>query len=241
MTIDFNRANLSASDINGAVNALLDAGALAEQQHEARRDYLGASLIGEWCMRKIQYSWQCESVFPARTKRIFARGHLFETVSVEALTAVGFRIERGTERCAFTAADGRFKGHVDGIIIAGPDLPGVAYPCLWEHKALGDSGWKKLEKDGIVKAYEQYHAQCQIYMAYLGLDANPCLFTALNSNTCEALHLLVPFDAAVAQAASDRAVTVIRATEAGELLDRATDNPSDWRCKMCNHRERCWA
>jgi hypothetical protein len=30
------------------------------------------------------------------------------------------------------------------------------------------------------------------------------------------------------------------ATRAGELLPRTTDDPTDWRCKLCGHRERCW-
>jgi hypothetical protein len=33
---------------------------------------------------------------------------------------------------------------------------------------------------------------------------------------------------------------VIEATRAGELLRRVTEDPTDWRCKMCAHRERCW-
>jgi hypothetical protein len=56
------------------------------------------------------------------------------------------------------------------------------------------------------------------------------------------LALTVEFDAVAAQAASDRAVSIIRATQAGELLPRITDKgPDDWRCKMCSHREFCWS
>ena len=69
---------------------------------------------------------------------------------------------------------------------------------------------------------------------------NPALFTVLNADTCERLHFLVPFDAALAQTTSDRAVAIIKATKAGELLPRITENADDWRCKMCAHRERCW-
>jgi hypothetical protein len=54
------------------------------------------------------------------------------------------------------------------------------------------------------------------------------------------LHFLVPFDAQLAQTMSDRAVAVIEATRAGELLPRITEDPGDWRCKICSHRERCW-
>jgi hypothetical protein len=238
--LDFNRSNLASTDINTAIGAALDAGALREQREE-RRTYLGASGIGSECLRKVQYDWQCDPVHPARTKRIFARGHMFEEITVKAFALAGFRMERGTPRTGFSAADGTFRGHCDGVILDGPAIEGLRYPCLWEHKALGASGWRKLEKDGIRKAYPQYFDQCQLYMAYLELDENPALFTAVNSDNCEILHQLVEFDAEAAQAASDRAVSVIKATQAGELLPRITDKPTDWRCKMCSHKERCWS
>ena len=237
--IDLNAANLSSTDISTAINNLMDDAALSEQRGE-RRTYLGASAIGSECLRKIQFDWMRDSVHPARTKRIFERGHMFEEITVKALHRAGFRMERGTQATKFTAADGMFKGHADGIFIDGP--PVLVYPCLWEHKALGSSGWKKLEKHGLREAYPQYEMQVAIYQAYLGLDQNPALFTAVNSDTCEILHLLVPFDAEVAQAASDRAVAVIKATQAGEMLSRITDKgPTDWRCKICQHKDFCWS
>ena len=107
-------------------------------------------------------------------------------------------------------------------------------------QSLGAKGWRALERDGLEKAYPQYATQIWIYQAYLDVDRAPALFTALNANTCERLHLLVPFNAERAQAWSDRAVAVIEATRAGELLPRISDDASDWRCKMCGHRERCW-
>jgi len=56
----------------------------------------------------------------------------------------------------------------------------------------------------------------------------------------ERLNLLVPFDPERAQAWSDRAVTVIESTRAGELLPRGYDDPKDWGCRMCPHAARCW-
>jgi hypothetical protein len=238
LSIDLNRANLASSDFSAGINKLLDEAALQEQR-EARRDYLGASGIGSECLRRIQYDWQCDSTHPARTKRIFARGHAFEDITVKALLAAGFRIERDTEATRFDAVNGTFRGHADGIIRDGPPI--LSYPCLWEHKALGASGWRKLEKDGLQTAYPQYYDQCQLYMAYLDLTEHPALFTAVNSDNCEILHLPVPFDAEAAQAASDRAVLIIKATHAGELLERIAKAPTDWRCKMCNHKDRCWS
>lgn len=239
--LDFNRDNLAASTVNSAINSLMDAAALVEQR-EARRTYLGASGIGSECLRKVQYDWQCDSIHAARTKRIFSRGHMFEEITVKAMGQAGFRMERGTPATGFTAANDTFKGHADGIIIAGPEVEGLNYPCLWEHKCLGSSGWKKIEKYGLRHAYPQYYDQVQLYMAYLGMDENPALFSAVNADNCEILHLTVLFDGEAAQAASDRAVSVIKATQAGELLPRITEKgPTDWRCKMCSHRDRCWS
>jgi hypothetical protein len=141
------------------------------------------------------------------------------------------------EALAFSQVNGLLRGHADGKIIAGPELPELTYPLLWEHKAVNAKNWRALERDGLEKTFPQYAAQVALYQAYLEVT-NPALFTALNADTCERLHLLVPFDAERAQAWSDRAVIIIEATHAGELLPRLTD--ADWNCNLCSHRERCW-
>ena len=177
---------------------------------------------------------------PARLRDIFARGKFFEHVSRQHLIRAGFCFELRTEGLKFSTAGGLFRGHPDGIIIGGPDIPEVGYPCLWEHKALGAKSWRAIERDGLERIRPEYAAQIWIYQAYLDVTEHPALFTALNADTCERLHLLVPFNAERAQAWSDRAVTVIEATCVGELLPRLTDDPTDWRCRMCGHHERCW-
>jgi hypothetical protein len=236
--LDFNRANISSTNINTSINAVLDAAALAEER-EARRPYLGASGIGSECLRKVQWDWQRDSTYPARTKRIFSRGHMFEEITVKAMAQAGFRMERGTARTHFSAVDGLFRGHADGILIEGPLF--LKYPAVWEHKCLGSSGWKKIEKSGLKVAYPVYYDQVVLYQAYLDLTDNPALFTAVNADTCEILHLPVTFDAEAAQAASDRAVSVIKAVQNRELMPRVATKPDDWRCKMCSHRAECWA
>ena len=234
--LDFNRACLSDTPLNATIN---DAIERAEPPEENTRQYLGASAIGSECLRKIQYDWVCDPVHPTQTRDIFRRGHLLEELSRQHLIRAGFRFAL-PEKLAFSAANGLFRGHADGVLTGGPELPGANYPAVWEHKALGEKGWRALERDGLEKAYPHYAAQVWIYQAYLDLTENPAIFTAMNANTCARLHLLVPFDAERAQAWSDRAVAVIDATRAGELLPRAYDDPQDWRCRMCGHQERCW-
>jgi hypothetical protein len=233
--LDFNRANLSEQPINLTINGLIERAAPPGENY---RQYLGASAIGTECLRRVQYDWMCDPEFPIRTQDIFARGHFFEAVTRQHLIKAGFRFAnaKGLE---FKAAEGMFRGHADGIIIDGPSVPALSYPTVWEHKCLGARGWRAIERDGLKGLYTVYAAQVAIYQAYLDLTS-PALFSVVNADTCERLHFLVPFDAQLAQLFSDRAVAVIEATRAGELLPRITEDSEDWRCKMCTWRERCW-
>jgi hypothetical protein len=236
--MDFNRASLSIASINVAINAAIEQAVAAEA--ESPRPYLGASIVGSPCQRKVQYDWWCKPARPAKLREIFARGHYFEAQSRERLVAAGFKFSP-PEALAFSAVNGLLRGHADGIVTAGPSLPGehLNFPFLWEHKCINAKNWRALERDGLEKTFPQYAAQVSLYQAYLDL-ANPALFTALNADTCERLHLFVPFNPERAQLWNDRAVTIIEATRAGELLPRDFDDPKDWHCRMCSHRERCW-
>ncbi len=150
-------------------------------------------------------------------------------------------------RCGVSLTDGlkaggKFRGHVDGVIIDGPDLAasGVGYPCLWEAKCLGAKGGREVERQGLKKARPGYYAQVQIYMAYLDLTAHPAIFTVTNADTAEQQHLLIPFDPEEAQRQTDKAVRIIQATEAGDLLPRAFAGPDYFECRFCQFAGRCW-
>ncbi|WCR12585.1 hypothetical protein JHW45_11370 [Paracoccus stylophorae] len=124
------------------------------------------------------------------------------------------------------------------------------YPALWENKALGASSWKDVVKRGVSLARPVYAAQIALYQAYLDLP-NPALFTALNRDTMELYSELVPFDARLAQEMSDRAVAVVRVSEAGEWLPRAAAEPTAVTCRggmaagkwhaPCAWAARCWS
>src|SRR5262249_1663980 len=146
--MDFNRASLSAASINISINNLIEAAAAREPETNIRQ-YLGVSSIGSECLRRVQYDWLCDPVHSLRTRDIFRRGHVFEALSRQHLVTAGFRFAPGNV-LGFQAAGGLFRGHADGIIIAGPDLPGayLSFPCVWEHKALGAKGWRAIERDG---------------------------------------------------------------------------------------------
>lgn len=239
--IDFNH-RLKPGNVSEAVNALLDR-ALDERPEEAR-GYLGASAAGDSCDRRLGY--QAQGLRPdhaaaARMRRIFERGHLLEERTARELHAAGFVLRRG--KIGFAAAEGRFKGHVDGVIEAAPLA--IRLPALWEHKGLKAEAWRKLVRGGLGRSNPKYAVQIALYQAYLepqfpGISRAPALFTATNADSMELYHELVPFDGALAQKASDRIARILQATAAGETLPRVALEPGYFECRYCGWRNRCW-
>jgi hypothetical protein len=240
--MDFN----SSASICDQFSALIDVGLQIRQAEQRPRSYLGASRLGVSCERALQYEFAKAQVDPGREHsgrllRIFERGHQSEDNMIEWMRLAGFDLKTtksdGTQY-GFSALGGRLAGHIDGVIVGGPD--GFSYPALWENKCLGSKSWKDLEKNKLAVSKPIYHAQVVLYQAYLGLHENPAVFTAVNADTMEIYTELVPFDSALAQRMSDRALKVISATDAGELLVRAYQDPTHFECRMCSWQDRCW-
>jgi hypothetical protein len=242
----YGRAPTDLEPFGVRINRHIDTALVAERAAQRPRDYLGASRIGEPCARRLVYEFTRTPVDPGKefagqTLRIFEAGHVFEDLAIRWLRAAGFDLR--TERkdggqFGFETAGGRIRGHVDGIIVDGPNLE-IPWPVLWEHKALKASSWSDTVRKGVRASKPVYFAQMQIYMAYMGLDA--ALFTALNKDTCELYHEHVSFDASAAQALSDKAVDILRAADAGDLLPRVAAHADFYLCRFCPFSARCWS
>lgn len=240
--LDFN----STTTFSERFEALVDAGLQAREQQQARRQYLGASRLGVSCERQLQYEYAQAPVdpdkgFSGRILRIFERGHRMEDAMVGWLRAAGFILKtegKDGQQFGFSVADGKLQGHCDGVFVGGPE--GFDYPALWENKCVGAKAFRELQKSGLAVAKPIYHAQVAIYQTYLGLHDNPAIFTAVNADSMEIYAELVPFDAALAQKMSDRAVRVIQATEAGDLLPRGFAQADHFECRFCAYAQRCW-
>lgn len=241
--LDFN----TCSGLSERIASLIDAAMQAENQAQTPRDYLGASRLGAVCERQLQYEYVHASVdqgkgFSGRLLRIFERGHRTEDMVIRWLRLAGFELQTHDakgQQFGFSTAQGRLQGHVDGILVAGPE--GFSYPALWENKCLNNKSWRDLQKNKLRVSKPIYAAQLALYQTYLNLHQSPALFTAVNADSMEIYAELVPFDAALAQRMSDRGALVIRATEAGELLPRAFLEPSHFECKFCAWAARCWS
>lgn len=244
--------DLNTRNSGGRVAHLIDTAMQAESKRKdeerlaTRTPRIGASRLGETCMRKLQYEYfkaPKDKDFSGKALRIFRRGHEGEDWMAEWLRLAGFQLftvdADGGQKC-FRALQGRVLGYADGVVLGGPEECGP-YPRLWENKVLGAKGWNKLDKDGVRRAYPVYYGQVQLYMAYFDLTDAPALFTALNGDTMEIFAEDVRFDAQAAQELSDKAVNLVSACEAGELLPRCTDREDWFECKFCDWHNRCWA
>lgn len=238
------------------VNAAIDAALIAEREANPPRTYLGASRLGHACERALQFEFTGApkddgADFGGQTLRIFEIGHQLEDLAIRWLRAAGLDLytRKGNrpdgEQFGFSAAGGRIRGHVDGIIASAPALFGIGTPALWECKTMNAKNWRACVKDGVAVAKPVYAAQIALYQAYMegtipGISAHPALFTAINKDTAELHHELVPFDAGLAQRMSDRGVRILQATDAGELLPRIATNRDFFECRFCPWAARCW-
>lgn len=251
--LDFNHRPGIAERLDAAIDAALE----AERTATPPRDYLGASRLGHACERALQFEFvrapkDDGAEFTGKTLRIFAIGHALEDLAIRWLRGAGLEIftRKGNrpdgEQFGFSVAGGRIRGHVDGIIADAPAALGLRTPALWECKTMNARNWRACVKDGVAKSKPVYAAQIAIYQAYMepsvpGISAAPALFTAINKDSAELHHELVPFDAALAQRMSDRAVRILRATDAGDLLPRVATTRDFHECRFCPWADRCWS
>ncbi len=247
--LDFNHRPGIAERINGAIDAALE----AERAATPVRDYLGASRLGQPCERALQFEFTHApkdegQEFSGQTLRIFTIGHALEDLAIKWLRAAGLDLvtrKRDGGQFGFSVASGRIRGHVDGIVMGAPAAIGLRTPALWECKTMNAKNWRETVAKGVTVAKPVYAAQIALYQAYMeasvpGISANPALFTAINKNTAELHHELVPFDADLAQRMSDRAVRILRAIDAGDLLPRIATSRDFFECRFCPWAERCW-
>jgi len=251
--LDFNSRSLTSGHVNAAIDAALVAGNAGTPP----RSYLGGSRLGHACERALQFEFTSTpkdegAGFDGRLLRIFGIGHALEDVAVAWLRGAGFDLytRRGDQpdgpQFGFSVAGGRIRGHVDGVLAGGPAIPGMAFPALWECKTMNAKSWRDTASKGVAASKPVYAAQIAVYQAYMdaavpGVADNPALFTAINKDTAELHHELVPFDAAMAQRMSDRGVRILAATDAGELLPRIAAKADHFECRFCPWAARCWA
>jgi hypothetical protein len=218
--------------ITAQIQQRIDSAIMAIAETKPRRNYLGASSIGEECDRKLWYSYHVGSkIMDPRVHRIMDFGHFSESYIVAMLKAAGYEMfiedENGKQ---FGFDDEEVAGNSDGVII----IDGV--PHLFEAKSANDKRFNEMVKVGVEKSDPTYFVQMQVYMKYLELTQ--ALFFVINKNN-GAIHMeIIKYEKIKADYAVNRGKEIIRSEE--EEANRKYSSAAFFKCKWCDYRSKCW-
>lgn len=217
-----------------------------EAQTRDKRDYLGASLIGNKCVRQIWYDYNHfpKEPFNAKTLMNFEDGHRTEDLTAERLRAIpGIELithDENGEQLGFSALGGKFKGHYDGKIRGLIQAP-VAWH-IWECKCSAQKKYNEFisckakhgEKDTLRHWNEGYYAQAQLYMHFEQIDRH--YLTVALAGGREYQSCRTNYDGAIAERYIDRASKIISTTHAPPKI---SEKPDFYMCRWCNFKEIC--
>lgn len=218
----------------------------AKARLEKPRDYLGASLIGNMCAREIWYAYNNypRPDFSADTLMKFEDGHRTEDLTAYRLRQIpGIELwthKEDGEQYGFSVWDGKFKGHIDGVIKGLKQAPKT--PHIWECKACEDKKYnefrKAKEKYGEKQALKNwninYYAQAQLYMHYLHINRHYLTVARAGGrgyDTCR-----TEYDAETAEYYIDRAYKIINADKEPPRISEKQDY---YVCRWCDFKEIC--
>lgn len=201
-----------------------------EKQHkEDDRRYIGASLIGNPCMR---YVWNSirgveKNALTAKQIRTFKVGKLLEEMILNDIENAGFKITRNVE--CIDNDNILFKGHCDAILHINE-----SNDCILELKTAKASEFKKFNDKGIKEWNMQYYYQCQSYMGMKKLKY--CLFIVINKDNADMACEYIYFDEICYAELQAKASNVLKLESEPA---RINDNPCFWICQMCAFKVTC--
>ena len=215
--------------------------AVLEHSRQPRRGYLGASQIGNVCERALWYSYVGKET-EKTWKSVFAieDGHITEDVIIDRLSKVpGVLIH--SQQLGFEDMEGRFCGHIDGIICGLLQAPKT--PHILEVKCCNETKFKNLikakeekgEKDALEHWDVLYYAQAQVYMLKFDLDRHYLVCATPGGR--DMVSVRTELDEERARNYLKRAHRIINMIVTPE---RIGENKDFFKCKICQFKEECW-
>lgn len=229
-------AELPAPDPRVNTLAAIDL-AIAENAREKPRSYLGGSIIGEPCERKLWYGFRLVRIeeHRPRLRRIFQRGHDEEPRMSKLLRAAGVHLltheEDSGRQFEVKALAGHFRGHLDGVGLGFKEAPKTWH--LWELKTYGLKSFEKLLEKGVKDAMPRHYAQLQVYMHLAKLTR--AYYMAVCKDDDHIYAERVKYDKAAAERLLDKAERVIFSDAP---LERIGDR-NHWECRWCEYKKQC--
>ena len=232
--------------VTDKINKYIDEGLTKKNKEEKPREYLGASILGYPCGRKIQYMWKNTTrdavrELSGRVLRIFKMGDKYEELAIEWLEQAGFKLEtrdKNGKQLGFTAVDNSVKGHIDGKIVDGPK--DISYPRLWECKSMNVKKFSYFQTMGVENSHPHYYSQVQFYMHMLDLKDNPAILTGVNKENGDMHHQEIEYNKSHCEELISKAKEIVEKTNNKELMPRPFDNREGFECRYCDWQDRCW-
>lgn len=207
--------------------------ALEENYLEERREYIGASSIGNPCSRAIWYAFKGMVKKPLEAKQIrtFETGNYLEVMLKEKIKRAAIELDDG--RFLVPGRDRQlniFQGTPDAIIIINNEK------LILEIKTANDSSFNNFVKKGCKEWNPQYYSQVQAYMGFTDGKVAGAYILVLNKNTGVLHDEYLQFDEILYHELREKAKRISEATEAPERINK---NPMFYLCSMCQYKEVC--
>ncbi len=217
-------------------------GYYASKAESKTRGYIGASILGHACERRIWLDWNGVSAPVSKTpeeilktgsrEEKFDRGRHEEERLIKALQGAGYLII--DRQGAFSVLDGNFQGHIDGIII---DEKGSKY--ILEIKSTQEKYFNALVRSGVKKTFATYYLQCQMYMHFFNIPKT--LFLAVNKNNGEIYQVALEANEAVIEIGLKKINKIIsHGQDMPATLGDANDVPPKMPCQYCDFVNFCY-
>lgn len=224
---------------HSALEDLIYAAYEKKQSKTLRLSRLGASGIGDECVRSIWYDWRgfYNDSFKGRILRLFQTGHLQEARIVQDLKDAGlevWEVDADTgQQWVYTAASGHFVCKPDGVVRGVPGAEKT--PHLLEIKTTNANGYKELSSRGVKVAKPEHYYQMQSGMWLARLKR--ALYVALRKDDEQYYIERVEYDE---ECIADIERKLHELTYSMSPPPRIAEKESDWRCKFCDAKDVCW-
>jgi hypothetical protein len=210
-----------------------------EANAQAPRLHLGASVIGDECLRKLWYGfrWVVPVKFSGRILRLFETGKHEEQRMIADLRRAGVEVwdkDENGEQWSFSDFGGHFSGSMDAVVKGLKEAPKTAH--VFEAKTSNAKGFAKMLKDGVLKTKPEHHCQMVVYMDKFKLTR--AYYLVKNKDTDEYYSERLTEDKALAKTLREIAWKVITAPRP---LRKLSEDPAHYKCKFCNFYDHCHA
>lgn len=203
------------------------------------RKYIGASSIGDECSLKIwkRFKGHAET-YDALSLRRFEDGHDVEARIVSWLRDIP-NIELWThdengEQFGFSALDGKYQGHYDGIIRIDGVTSVLEIKASKKFNTLCSLKEKKAQNAVLQEWNYDYYAQAMTYCYFAGVDNH--LLICSDAGGRELVTLETPANHEFSEA------LLAKAERIANSIDPPQKNGGKnyWKCKMCPFYNECW-